>query len=411
LTSDDIKYTFDRLIREPASPQKSLFEQVAQIDTPDKYTVKFTLNGPFAPFLSYVASPYTWIIARELVDSGEIKSKIVGTGPFMMDDYSQNVSITFKRNPDYFVVGQPYVDEVDWLIIPDDATRLSAFRTREFDLSARPLVSQDFETLQKAVPDIKFTDYPGTAWIHMYIRTDQPEKAFSKQKVRQAMSMALDRQAMIDVLFKGKAELEGPMTAQLVDWTIPMDQLRAGSKFYKRDLTAAKALLAEAGYPNGFAMDIWSSQGLGHPYIGYLEMAKAQLAEAGIDVTLRWQDYNTFVTQTNAGKYEDAGFGGWSPVTDPDEHLSKAYHSKGGRNQSHINDATLDEMIAKQASTTNPDERKKLMGEIQRYLAEQQYYFTLAAEPSVFAWHSQVKGYWPHILIGQAEIAEAWLDR
>jgi peptide/nickel transport system substrate-binding protein len=229
--------------------------------------------------------------------------------------------------------------------------------------------------------------------------------------VRQAMSLALDRQAMNDVIFQGKGELEGPMMAQLVAWRLPIDQLGAGAKYFTRDLAAAKQLLAEAGYPNGFAMDFWSSQGLGSTYVSFFEMMKAQWADVGIDATLRWQDFNTFVSTTNTGKYEDAGGGGWSPVTDPDEHLSKAFYSKGGRNTSHINDPTLDKMLLAQETTSDPAERKKQIDEIQRYLAEQQYYMTLVAERSIFASHAYVKGYWPHILIGQSEVASVWLDR
>lgn len=411
VTSEDVKFTFQRLISEPASTQKSLFSQIAQIDTPDKNTVKFTLKEQFAPFINYVAAPYTWIIPRELVENGEIKNKMIGTGPFMVTDYTPNVSIMFKRNPDYFESGKPYLDEIQWLIIPDDTTRLSSFRTKEIDALLTATSRELVESVQKSVPDIQVPEYPATTWRRIYFRTDQPDKPFSKQKVRQAMSLALDRQAMIDVLLKGKGDIEGPMMAQLVDWALPIDQLGAGAKYFKRDLAEAKRLLADAGFANGFKMDLWSTQGLGQFHVSFLEMVKAQLAEVGIDVTLRWQDFNTFVTTTHSGKYEDAGSGGWSPVTDPDDHLSKAFFSKGARNLSHANDPVLDDMILKQVKIADLAERKKAVGEIQRYLAEQHYYITTIAEAKIQPFHAHVKGYWPSILLGLGELRETWLEK
>ena len=113
LTAEDVKYTFERMLTETGS-NASMYRSIAKVEAVDRYTVRFTLSEPFAWFLDMVASPMAGgIVARECVEKfGDLKKPeaVIGTGPWMLESYKPNVSITLVRNPAYFVVGLPYID-------------------------------------------------------------------------------------------------------------------------------------------------------------------------------------------------------------------------------------------------------------------------------------------------------------
>ena len=137
LTAEDVKYTFERMLTETGS-NASMYRSIAKIEAVDRYTVRFTLSEPFAWFLEMVASPMAGgIIARECVEKfGDLKKPeaVIGTGPWMLDSYKPNVSITLVRNPAYFVAGLPYIDRVELIVDEDNASRMAAFLSGRYDL-------------------------------------------------------------------------------------------------------------------------------------------------------------------------------------------------------------------------------------------------------------------------------------
>src|SRR5712691_10532395 len=115
VTAEDVKYTYERFLL-PANPNRGLLEQVERIEAVDRHTVKFTLKEPFAWFLDSLASPSTWIIAKEAVEqAGDLKKpeSCVGTGPWMLERYEPSVRLIWVRNPNYFIPGLPYVDNIE----------------------------------------------------------------------------------------------------------------------------------------------------------------------------------------------------------------------------------------------------------------------------------------------------------
>jgi len=136
LTSEDVRYTYDRFLNVKGNSNKYILEMVDKVEAPDKYTVKFTLREPNAWFLDRLASTSTWIIAKECVDQyGDLKKpeSVVGTGPWMFQSYEPSVRMNFVRNPNYFVPGLPYVDAVDITISTDPAAAFAQFLSGEFD--------------------------------------------------------------------------------------------------------------------------------------------------------------------------------------------------------------------------------------------------------------------------------------
>src|SRR5262249_33123672 len=166
LVADDVKFTFDRFLTEKANILREMLEPVERVEVVDRYTVKFVLKEPFVwlPHRLADASGMA-IIAPEVVEKfGDLKKpeSAIGTGPFILERYEPNVKTVFKRNPNYFLEGQPYVDGVEWLVIDDESTGLAMYRTGQID--AGPwfwwsVRQADLESLKKSHPHLMYRDF------------------------------------------------------------------------------------------------------------------------------------------------------------------------------------------------------------------------------------------------------------
>ena len=139
LTSEDVKYSIERqMTNQPGKFQHAYFflDKLASIQTPDKYTIVFKTKEPYAPFLNYIASPWTVIVAREVVEKhGDLQRHAIGTGPFIMQEYRREQEAVFVKNPNYFKKGLPYLDEVRLQYVIDPVAATAAFRGQQTDIS------------------------------------------------------------------------------------------------------------------------------------------------------------------------------------------------------------------------------------------------------------------------------------
>ena len=166
LVADDVKFTFERFLSEKANVLRETLEPVDRVEVVDRYTVKFVLKEPFVWLPHRLAdSSGMWIIAPEVVERfGDLKKpeSAMGTGPFLLERYEPNVKTVFKRNPDYFLTGQPYVDGVEWRVIDDESTGLAMYRTGQIDCGPAPWWSvrqADLESLKKSHPHLLYRDF------------------------------------------------------------------------------------------------------------------------------------------------------------------------------------------------------------------------------------------------------------
>ena len=246
LTAEDVKFTFDRFLSEKANPHRYLLDAVDRVEAPDRYTVRFRLKEPFVWLPHVLASPWaSWIVAREAVEKyGDLKKPeaAIGTGPFLLVRYEPNVKTVFRRHPDYFRAGQPWVDGVDWLVMEDDAAGLAAYRTGQLD--AGPwhfwtVRQADVAALKKTHPQLAYQDFLSSVTQVIYMRTDKPP--FNDVRVRRAVSHAVDRQAIIDSVFI-KGEPTPAIARGLPEWSLRVDQLGAGAQYYRHDPKEARRL-------------------------------------------------------------------------------------------------------------------------------------------------------------------------
>src|SRR5712691_10099083 len=166
LVADDVKFTFDRFLNEKANVLRDMLEPVERIEVVDRYTVKFVLKEPFVWLPTRLAdSSGMWIIAPEVVEKfGDLKKpeSAIGTGPFLLERYEPNVKTVFKRNPDYFLPGQPYIDGVEWLVLTDPSAGLAMYRTGQLDCGPEgfwAVRQHDLEALKQSHPHLTYRDF------------------------------------------------------------------------------------------------------------------------------------------------------------------------------------------------------------------------------------------------------------
>jgi peptide/nickel transport system substrate-binding protein len=356
-----------------------------------------------------------WIIAPEVAGKyGDLKKveTAIGTGPFLLEHYEPNVKTVFKRNPNYFRAGQPYVDQVEWLVVDDESTALAMYRTGQID--AGPwnnwaVRQPDLESLKQSHPHLRFQDMLATNATTIWMRTDQPP--FSDVRVRRAISHAIDRQEMIEAVWM-RGEPSPAVPRGLAEWSLPIDQLGDGAKYYRYDPQESRRLLAEAGYAKGFKTVFTTTGGYGRDLVDAAQVALRNLKEVGIEAELKLQEYGAYMATTGQGKFEGMAMGPYVLGWEPDSSLYGPYTPDQPRNRGHVNDSKLAAMVKEQRRLKDPEARKQLIFDIQRQAAEQQYYVYLSSAMITSSWQPYMKNYAHNLTFDYgSRIAALWLDR
>jgi peptide/nickel transport system substrate-binding protein len=416
LVAEDVKFSFDRFLTVPGNPERQLLESVDRVEVVDRYTVKFLLKEPFVWLLDILANAMcTWIVAPEVGEKyGDFKKveTAIGTGPFLLESYEPNVKTVFKRNPDYFRQGLPYIDGVEWLVVPDESTGLAMYRTGQLDTGPGgnwSVRQEDLEALKKSHPHLHYQDMLAINSTTIWMRTDQPP--FNDVRVRRAISQAVDRQALIEAVYL-RGEPSPAIGRGLAQWSLPIDQLGAGAKYYQYDPKEAKRLLAEAGFAKGLKTPLTVSSGYGRDLIEATQLVQRYLKDVGIEVELKIQEYGAYQATTGQGKFEGMAMGPFAVAWEGDSALYGPYMPDQPRNRGHINDPKLTAMVQEQRRTKDPEARKQILVDFQRYAAEQQYYVYLFSVMITSSWQPYLKNFAHNLTFDYgSRVAEMWLDR
>ncbi len=417
LVAEDVKFTFDRFLTEKANADRYVLEAVDRVEVVDRYSVKFLLKEPFVWLTDVLANPRMWIIAPEVVEKfGDLKQPetAIGTGPFMLERYEPNVKTVFKRNPDYFRQGQPYVDGVEWIVVTDPSAALAMYRSGQLDCGPAPWWSvrqEDLDSVKKTHPHLQFQDLLSTVSHAIYMRTDQAP--FNDVRVRRAISQAVDRQAIIDAVWIRGAPIPA-VSRGLSEWSPRIDELGEGARYYQYDPKEARRLLAEAGLPKGFKtqMHATNGTGAGPAVTDAAQLAQRYLKEVGIETELKIEEYGAYMATTAQGKFEGMGFGPISNAWEPDSVLYGLFAPDQPRNSGHVNDSKITAMLKEQRRTKDREARKQIIFDMQRYIAEQQYYVYLYAANFTGSWYPYVKNYAPNTTYDfGGRSAALWLEK
>ncbi len=412
LTAGDVKWHFDRALHDEHSTLKAAFSSIDRVDAPDDSTVSFSLKAAYAPFLPLViAGTERFILPREVGEAGKLKSVLIGTGPFALQLHGQNVRAVFKRNPTYFKQGSagtrlPYTDQIDYLILPDRATALQSLQSRQTAISAL-LQPDELDKLRASnANDFSFMDVRGVS-NYMYMRLDQPP--FNDQRVRQAISLAIDRPAMLQALGKGRGVADLPIPVFLGTQSLPFSKLGAAARFYTRDVQAARQLISAAGYAGGIQTTFSYSAIYGAAFVQAAQLLQSYLKEIGIEASAKQLEYAPYLATVFKGDFDGLAYGPRSIEPDADAYLSAFYLPGAIEYQDHSDDRQLQGLITRQQQTLDAGARIALLNELQAYLSEQQYRVYDVAIGRGIAWQKAVQNYRGTDWIPLSNLETTWL--
>ncbi len=418
-TAEDAKFSFDRYLA--IGQQRTAFGAVESVETPDPATLVFKLKKPSAAFLTYVTwGSYVWIMPKETIGSDNKHPEgppHIGTGPYVFDQYTPGTSASFKKNPNYFLPGQPYIEELRRIIVPDSSTIRANFRSGQIDaLTWNTAIGEpDIDSVRKANADANYIEFPSFSLESFYFGEKLVEPPFNDDRVRQAVSMAIDRDALLEVSANGKGEWSTLFPAKFSPWWLDPrgNDFGPAAKYMNYDVKAAKELLTGAGYPNGLDVDLNVTFDYGAEAKERYELVAAMLKDVGIRATLQSKEYAAYQSTTSLGKFTGLAYGPYAVYPDPDGFLATYWLSSSPRRKSKWVDPALDTLIEKQSVSFDTDQRKETVWEIQRHVAEKSYAPAGVNGISYLAHQSWVKNFHHSIDYGgpSNSVVSAWIDR
>ena len=364
--SEDVVWTFDRL-RDPdlEYATSSLYTNILNIEASGEYEVTFTLTQTNPFFLYDLSDNHALLLNAGSENPGDFN----GTGPFIVDSYSPEDRIVLIANTDYFVDGQPGLDGVEIIFFADENAMIDALRGGQADLVLR-MSTPLFESL-KGIDGILTYDIPTNGFDLIRLRADRAPG--NDPRVIQAMKLATDREAILELVQQGYGAVGndspiGPLYGSYNDESISPPA---------RDLEAARALLAEAGYADGLDLVLHVPDSGGRPDLA--AVLQAQWAEAGINIEISVEPESVYYGED--GWLEvDLGITGWGSRPYPQFYLDVMLVTGARWNESHFADAEFDALAQIASSTLNEAERIAAYSQIQQILVDRgpviiPYYF------------------------------------
>ena len=293
--------------------------------------------------------------------------------------------MTLSKNEDYYMEGQPVLDAVEYYTMVDEAARLSAIRTGEVDMTT--LTGQSAQLVDGS-EGINVMEYQSLEYS--YAGFDMNHEILSDEKVRQALSLATNRESIATIVWDGQATVTGPIAPSMGDWSIDVTE----HELYSNDLDKARELLDDAGYPDGFAIEITTASTY-DDMIDTAQLLQQQWAEIGVDVTIKqveWGEYLDIWTNTSA----DILIGRNGSGSDPDRAMNYFFNSNGSANVWGFADEEYDEIVQNGKTTIDEAERHDIYTEAQNYLLDKSPNLFLVSPKNYVVARDTVENYEPY---------------
>ena len=385
LTADDVKFSLERIQNPDTGATLRPNLKGATITVLDDRRIKIEKPQPDATLMSILALPEASIVSRQWMSGNpNVKAQANGSGPFMLEDYEPAVKATLVRNPDYFVEGQPYLDGVDFRMIKNHDARVNALRTGAVDMIDF-VPWKDIDALGRVANLV--VESAGGAFMNLWFNATKAP--FDDPRVRKAFAFAIDREAISKAAFFGHGTpLYGPPTT-------------SDSPYFQEDLAEtfgfdpekARALLAEAGHPDGLNIELGVYQGLAI-YTTTAQIIQANLKEVGIDATIKLLEWANVVENKNSGNYDILVYGVSVKLPDPD-----AYSYYFGAESTYwakpigFRDARLEELLRKGRALTEGAERVAVYRQVEERLLELSPWVFINWREQAQAYRKNVRGY------------------
>ncbi|WP_431125513.1 ABC transporter substrate-binding protein [Variovorax paradoxus] len=352
------------------------------VDRVDEYTVKIVLNQAEAPFLANLAMQYAGIQSKEyaiaMLKAGtpeKVDQDPVGTGPFYLVQYQKDAVIRFKAFPQYWG-GKAKIDDLVFAITPDASVRWAKLQKGECHVMPYPNPA-DLDAIRKD-PNVQVLEQPG---LNVgYLSYNTTKKPFDDVRVRKAINMAINKKAIIDgVYLSTGVAAKNPIPPTLWSYNDAV-------KDDPYDPEAAKKLLAQAGFPDGFSTDLWAMP-VQRPYNPnakrIAELMQADLAKINVKAEIKSFEWGEYRKRLQAGEHQ-MGMLGWTGDNgDPDNFLytllgCASAKSASGSNISKFCYQPYEDLVLKAKSATKQADRDALYKKAQVIFKEQAPWFTIA---------------------------------
>jgi peptide/nickel transport system substrate-binding protein len=419
-TSADVKCTWDLLTGRAAerlrlNPRRSWWSNVAEIATNGPAEATFVLNRPQPAILALLASGYTPIYPCH-VPPRDMRQHPIGTGPFKFLEFKPNESIKLVRNPDYWKPGRPYLDGIEYTIIPNRSTAILAFVAGKFDLTfpyevTVPLLKDVRNQAPQAVCDLVSSN----ASTNLLVNREAPP--FDNPDLRRALALALDRKSFIDILAEGQGDIGGAMLPSPAGvWGMPADFL-ATVPGYGPDVAtnraAARGIMTRLGYGPDKRLTIKVAARNIPTYRDPAVILIDQLKEIWIDGELEPVETANWFPKLARKDYQIGLNNTGSGVDDPDQQFFENYGCGSERNYTGYCNAELEKLFVEQSTMADQEKRRHLVWEIDKKLQED------GARPIIYhtrlatCMQPQLKGL--TVMVNSQyngwRMEDAWLDR
>ncbi len=367
-----VKFNFDRML-DPKGPYHDtgpfplafFFKAIQKTEVLDRYTVRFTLDKPYAPLLSNLAYPTGLIVSPAAVKKWgkDFGRHPVGTGPFRFAQWQSNRLVALERNPDYWE-GAPKLKAVLFRPITDPNTRVTEMLSGGLDLMVE--VPPDNLAMFRNNPAYQVFEQAGPHLWFLILNTKKGP--FKDRRMRQAINYAIDKQALVDNVLRGTATVAAGPTPAAFAWAHDADL-----KPYPYDPAKARQLIKAAGY-QGATLTFYVTEG-GSGMLDPVAMGtaiQADLAKVGLKVKIQTYEWNTFLGKVNAGLAGKADMAEMAWMTNDPDTLpylalrTDAWPDKGGFNSGYYSNPRVDRLLEQARATTDRAERARLYRQMQR---------------------------------------------
>lgn len=421
LVADDVVYTYELL---DTSPKKipTYFEHINDVVARDDHTVVFYFNQYNAEWAyRFGYGYYSGIVPREMaaVDRKDWRN-VVGTGPFKLTGYIHGNKQTYSRNDNYWdkeTIGDkeyaiPFVNEVNYRIIKDEATQLTAIRTGQLDiLEAIRWIAVDH--LKETTPELKWNRWLSTGGNFLAMRVDK--KPFDDKRVRRALNLAVNQREIVDVFYGGHAKLMAyPQHPGFGDYYQPLEEMPDSvQELFTYNPEKARRLLAQAGYKDGFELEVQVCS-CSPNNMDLVPLLDSYLEKVGVRMTIKPMEYASFLsamtTRTHSPGYL-MGSGHVNPTTT----LRKSFVSGQTWNPSMYADPAFDAKMQEAYRTRNEEERIQIIREMTIEILDEAPYVWLPTGYTYTAWWPWVRNYGGELRAGAVRpgpiYARIWIDQ
>jgi peptide/nickel transport system substrate-binding protein len=376
-TAADVKCTWDMVsglapgkIRK--SPRQAWFGNLKEITVKGDWEATFHLKRPQPSFLALLASGWSPVYPCH-VPSGTMRTKPVGTGPFRFVEYRLNEVIRLERNPDYWKPGLPYLDKIEWQIVPNRATRVLGLIAGKFDADHPSDISPPLlKEIKAQRPDMQCVMRTSNVNTNLIINRDAPP--FNNPDIRRALALAMDRKAINDMLYSGEAHIGAAMLPPPDGvWGMPpevMATLTGYDPDIEKRIEEARAIMRKLGYgPDNllqtkiFTRDIPAFR---DPALILNDQLKKVYINAELDVVDTPLYYNRVFKKDYMIGVNQTG----NSIDDPDQTFYENFACGSLRNYSNYCNPALEKDFDAQSQERDPVKRKAMVWEIERKLAE-----------------------------------------